>query len=84
MAAVSSVGYNEISIKSDRSAGRPLKGKKEMSEVTLKELATFLLDNNYEHFYSRQSLENLKIRPLSLNEIRFGIQLIQNHPLIQD
>ncbi len=83
MAASSSVGYQEISIHSDRSAGRPLNGNKEMSEVTLKELATFLLDNNYEHFYSRESLESLKIRPLSLNEIRFGIRLIQNHPLIQ-
>ncbi len=83
MAAVSSVSYQEISIHSDRSAGRPLNGDKEMSEATLKNLANFILDNNYEHFYSRESLESLKIRPLSLNEIKFGIRLIQNHPLIQ-
>ncbi len=83
MTTASSVGYQEISIHSDRSAGRPLNGNKEMSEVTLKELAKFILDNNYEHFYSRESLNKLKVKPLSLNEIKFGIRLIQNHPLIQ-
>ena len=72
----------EISIHSDRSAGTPISGDKEISEATLKNLASFILDNDYELNYDSQTLRNLKIKPLSCDEIKFGIRLINGHPLI--
>ncbi len=79
-AAISS--QREISIHSDRREGRTLNGDKEVSEVTLKSLAGFILDNNYELNFNKQMLRNLRITPLTCDEIKFGIRLINDHPLI--
>jgi len=72
----------EISIGSDRREGIPISGDKIISESTLENLAIFILDNNCELDYDRQTLMNLKIHPLTCDEIKFGIRLIKNHPLI--
>ncbi len=72
----------EIRIHSDRREGIPISGDKVISESTLENLAIFILDNNYELDYDRQTLRNLKITPLTCDEIKFGIRLIENHPLI--
>ncbi len=40
------------------------------------------MDNNYELDYEKRILRNLKITPLSCDEIKFGIRLIDGHPLI--
>ncbi len=79
-AAISS--QREISIHSNRNEGTPLNGDKEVSESTLRELARFLLNNNYEQNYDREMLRNLTITPLSADEVRFGIRLIHEHPLV--
>ncbi len=79
-AAISS--QREISLHSDRSPGTPISGDKEISEATLENLASFILDNDYELNYDSQTLRNLKIKPLTCDEIKFGIRLINGHPLI--
>ncbi len=79
-AAISS--QREISIHSNRNEGRTLNGDKEVSESTLGKLARFLLNNNYEQNYDKQMLRNLTITPLSADEVRFGISLIHEHPLV--
>jgi len=71
-----------ISIHSNRSEGRSLYGDKEVSEATLEKLANFILDNNYEQNYDTRMLRNLTITPLSVDEVRFGISLIHEHPLV--
>jgi len=80
MAAISS--QREIGMYSDRSAGTPITGDKSISESTLKELATFILDNNYEREFDEQGLRSLKVAPLTCDEVKFGIRLINDHPLI--
>jgi len=80
--AAAILSQREINIHSDRSAGTPISGDKEISESTLKQLARFLLNNNYELNYDTRMLRNLTITPLSADEVRFGIRLIHEHPLV--
>ncbi|PIS00496.1 MAG: hypothetical protein COT84_07185 [Chlamydiae bacterium CG10_big_fil_rev_8_21_14_0_10_35_9] len=77
------LSHTSITIDSDRSPGVRLHGDKELTEVTMKEMANFLLNNgNYAAGYSITSLRNLTIKPLSADEIRFGIRVINEHPLL--
>ncbi|MGD2168793.1 MAG: hypothetical protein PVI40_00960 [Chlamydiota bacterium] len=82
---MSAVGlsHTSITIDSDRSPGVRLHGDKELTEATMKEMANFLLNNgNYAAGYSTASLRNLRVEPLSAEEIRYGIRVIKDHPLL--
>jgi len=73
-----------VTLNSDRSAGTPLHTDKEIAEAAASEVATFLLDNDLELGYSRTELENLRIRPLTRDEVSFAIRLIDKggHPFV--
>ena len=58
-----------------------IKGDKTIAEETIERVADFILKQGVSSV-SSTTLKNLKIKPLSHDEIQLGITLIEDHPFV--